>query len=41
MLVKLAEDRLYIYQNIIKITTEGSTQFCVIGSWEKCGLGQS
>lgn len=30
MLVKLAEDSLYIYQNIIKITTEGSTQFCVI-----------
>lgn len=41
VLVKLAEDSLNIYQNIIKITTEGSTQFCVIGSWEKCGLGQS
>lgn len=39
--VKLAEDSLYIYQNIIKITTEGSTQFCVIDSWEKCGLGHS
>lgn len=41
VLVKLAVDNLYIYQNSIKITTEGSRQFCVIGSWEKCGLGQS